>query len=354
MRAAPPQRRRKGFALLAAGACLVAMVGALGLSVDLSRMYIARSEIQGYADAAALAAALELDGTSAGITRAQDAVAASTNRWNLGTTAFGGTQTDFAVDVEGPWSGSPNPATGYRYVRVRATATVPLYFITAVTSARTATVNGTAVAGQAPKTYFPEGVLPFSPFAHNSGQPGFGFTPGQRYTLRWGSNPRVGVNVCPGDDAPPWVAQATAGGADERGYIEETSSAIIRAAIEQDYMTRPLEIGEAVFMSGGNKQTQRDSLQARVGQDTDPYAATYAEYEANNLGNGRRLVVVPINNGHPDNIVLGFALFFLLRAEEYPQGGNKPFCAEFVGPYVQGSRHKGAGGAGAYSVRLVQ
>ena len=348
------RRRRKGFALLTTGACLVAMVGALGLSVDISRLYIARSEMQGYADAAALSAALELDGTAAGITRAQGALTASTNRWNMGTTAFGGTQTDFATDLGGPWSGNPNSPTGYRFVRVRATATVPLYFITAVALARTATVNGTAIAGQVPKTYFPEGVLPFSPFAHNSGQPDFGFTPGERYTLRWGSNPMVGINVCPGDDAPPWVAQARAGGADERGYIEETSSAIIRAAIEQDYMTRPLEVGEAVFMTGGNKQTQRDSLRARVGQDTDPNSATYAEYEANDTGNGRRLVVVPVNNAHHDNIVLGFGLFFLLLAEEYPQGGNQPFCAEFVGPYVQGSRHNGAGGAGAYSVRLVQ
>lgn len=346
--------RERGFVLLMAGACLIAMVGMLGLAVDVGRLYIVRNEIQAYADAASLTAALELDGTPAGISRARNSVAGSTNRWNMGTLPFAGTQTDFSAQPTGPWDPNPSPAAGYRFVRVRATATLPLHFIPVVASANSSTVNAIAVAGQTPKVNFSEGVLPFSPFAHNNGQPDFGFTVGQRYTLRWGSNPKVGVNVCPGDDAEPWVAQAKAGGADERGYIEETSSAIIRMAIEQDYQTRVLAVGDSVTMTGGNKQTQRDSLINRINQDTDSTSATFAQYQATDTGNGRRLVAVPVNTGHPDNVVLGFAAFFLLLPSEYEQGGNKPFCAEYVGPYVQGSSHKGAGGPGAYVVRLVQ
>jgi hypothetical protein len=317
-------------------------------------MYIVKSEAQAYADAAALAAALELDGTPAGITRAQNSLAASTNRWNMGTTAFGGSQVDFAAQAGGPWQGSPNPAAGFRFARVRASTTVPLYFMPVVTSVGSTVVSASAIAAQVLKTNFREGVLPFSPFAHNSGQPDFGFTVGERYTLRWGSNPKVDVNVCPGDNAPPWVAMAKAGGAEERGYIEETSSAVIRAAIEQDAMTAEVTVGLPVEMTGGNKQTQRDSLITRINQDSDPTSATYAQYDAAGAGNGRRLVAVPINNGFPDNVVLGFGLFFLLEPSEYDHSGNRPFCAEFVGPYVQGSRHKGAGGPGAYVVRLVE
>jgi Flp pilus assembly protein TadG len=344
----------RGFTLLTAGVCLIAMVGMLGLAADVGRMYIVRNEIQAYVDAATLTATLELDGTAAGIVRASNTVATSTNRWNMGTLPFAGTQTDFATAANGPWASNPGAANGYRFVRVRATATLPLYFIPAVSSTNSSTLNATAVAGQVLKTSFPEGALPFSPFAHNHGQPDWGFAPGQRYTLRWGSNPKVGVNVCPGDDAEPWVAHAKAGGASERGYIEENSSAIIRAAIEENYQTRPITVGEAVMMTGGNKQTQRDSLITRVNQDTDPTSTTYAQYKAADAGNGRRLVLVPVNTGHPDNIVLGFNLFFLLDPSEYPHGGNKPFCAEYVGPFVQGSRHQGAGGPGAYVVRLVQ
>lgn len=346
--------RNRGFTLVTTGVCSMAMLGMLALAVDLGRIYVVKNEMQAYADAASLAAALELDGTQAGISRALSAVSNDANRWNLGTANFTGTQTDFATAASGPWVTNPIPATDYIVVRVRASGTVSLYFLPAVAGPTSANVAAKAAAAQVVKPDFREGLLPFSPFAHNHAPPDFGFAPGINYTLRWGSNPRVGVNVCPGDDAQPWVDLAKAGTSSERGYIEETSSAIIRAAIEEDYQTRPLAVGDVVNMTGGNKQTQRDSLITRVNQDTDPTSTTYAQYEAAGAGNGRRLVAVAINTGHPDNVVLGFGLFFLLAPSEYDAGGNKPFCAEYVGPYVQGSSHKGAGAPGAYVVRLVQ
>lgn len=330
------------------------MLGMLGLAVDLGRMYVVKNEMQAYADAASLAAAVELDGTTAGVSRALSAVSSSTNRWNLGTATFSGTQTEFATDPSGPWQASPSPTADYRFVRVRAGGNIPLYFLPAVASPSNTNLSALAIAGQVPKQNFLEGVFPFSPFSHSSSPPDFGFVSGQWYTVRWGSNPRVGVNVCPGDDAQQWVDLADAGASSERGYIEENSSAIIRAAIEQDYQSRPLTLGEPVTMTGGNKQTQRDSLITRINQDTDPTSLSYAQYDALGNGNGRRLVVVAINSGFPDHIVLGFHLFFLLHPTEYDSGGNRPFCAEYVGPYVQGSRHQGAGDAGAYVVRLVR
>lgn len=330
------------------------MIGVLGLAVDIGRLYIARNEMQAYVDAASLSAALELDGTAAGISRATSIVAASTNKWNLGTQSFSGTQVDFSTAAAGPWETSPISAAGGTYVRVRATGALPLHFMPVVASATSSTVNVTAVAGQVLKTDFTEGLLPFSPFPHSGTDPDFGYTVGGVYTLRWGSNPKVGPNSCPGDNEQQWVDKAEEGSASERGYIEETSSSVIRAAIEQNYQTGLLDIGDTVAMTGGNKQTQRDSLIARVSQDTDPVSRTYAEYEAAGTGNGRRLVAVPINSWYPDYRIVGFAAFFLQEPAEYPAGGIKSFCAEYVGPFVQGSRHKGGGGAGAYVVRLVQ
>ena len=354
MRADDVASPRRGFTLLATGVCLVAMIGGLGLAADLGRLYIVRNELQAYLDGAALDAALELDGSTAGITRASAVVAASTNRWNMGTLPFAGTVTDFSAAASGPWESSPSPADGYRYVRVQASATLSLYFLPVVVARRTATVNAKAIAGQVLKTNYPEGLLPFSPFPHDEADPNFGYTVGRRYTLRWGPNPNPGPNVCEGDNEQVWIDKAEDGNASERGYIEETSSAVIRAAIEQNYQTRPLAVGDTVDMTGGNKQTQRDSLIARVNQDTDNTSATFAEYEAADAGNGRRLVAVPINTWHPEYRVIGFAAFFLLLPSEYPHGGNKSFCAEFVGTFVQGSRRKGSGGTGAYVVRLVE
>jgi len=54
---------------------LLLMIAMLGMALDLSRGYNRKIELQNVADAAALAAAAALDGTSAGIDRAITAAA---------------------------------------------------------------------------------------------------------------------------------------------------------------------------------------------------------------------------------------------------------------------------------------
>lgn len=347
--------RESGFALLSTAVGIIGMIGAVGLGVDIGRMYIAKNEAQVYADAAAMAAALELDGTSAGLVRAQVAVTASLNRHNLQTMTFSGTTTEFATSEAGPFAANPMSPVGVRVVRVTSNAPVNIYFMRVTGSAERSTARATATAAQVPKNYFGEGSFPFSPLVHN-GSPDFGWTISQRYTLRWASAPRSGRNVCPGDDRSNVITQAEAGGGSERGFIEETSASNIRAAIVSTYQTRPVYVGGTVIMTGGAKQTMRDAIIERIGMDTDATSFSYSEYLSRNQGNGRRVVVVPVNDWHPNYIVKGFASMFLLTASEYPAGGNSPFCAEFIGPYVQGSKHRGGsnGTNGAFVVRLIQ
>src|ERR1700724_892666 len=84
----------KGFVLVACAICAVVLFGMVGLAIDLGRMYITKNEAQSFADSAALYAAQQLDGTSAGITAADNAVKTNPNGWNFGTTAFTGTVTE--------------------------------------------------------------------------------------------------------------------------------------------------------------------------------------------------------------------------------------------------------------------
>src|SRR5882724_7580762 len=98
--------RERGFTLLASAVCAVALFGAAGLAVDIGRMYITKNEAQTYADAAAISAAVELDGTVNGLTRADSAVAASTNTWNFATTPFTGTVTEYSATGTGGWATS--------------------------------------------------------------------------------------------------------------------------------------------------------------------------------------------------------------------------------------------------------
>src|SRR6266478_1721103 len=112
----------RGFTLLASGVCSVALIAAAGLAVDIGRMYITKNEAQSYSDAAAVSAALKLNGTAYGLTQADAAVAASPNSWNFGTTAFGGTVTEYSANGLTGWqtSATANPAT-VAYARVTAT-----------------------------------------------------------------------------------------------------------------------------------------------------------------------------------------------------------------------------------------
>ena len=59
--------RRRGFVLVTMALTTAGVFGIVGLAVDIGRMFIAKNETQVYCDAAALAGAMALDGTAAGI-----------------------------------------------------------------------------------------------------------------------------------------------------------------------------------------------------------------------------------------------------------------------------------------------
>ena len=73
------------------GLSIVILVGMLALVLDLGHLYIAKTELQNAADAAALSGAKELDGTLAGINRARTRAieAATKNKYDLNATVIG-------------------------------------------------------------------------------------------------------------------------------------------------------------------------------------------------------------------------------------------------------------------------
>jgi hypothetical protein len=260
--------------------------------------------------------------------------------------------------MAGPWVAAPNPATSYRFARVTATANVNLFFLPAVVAATSTNVKARAVGAQVPKTQFREGLFPFSPYAHNTTGPDFGLVRGNDYTLRWPSTPKLfgNSNVCPGDRDAATVAIANAAGASERGYIENTSASLIRSTIVDDYQSITRVVGDLVTMTGGAKQSQLTSLQDRINQDSDTSSMAFSDYR----GNGRRIVAVPINDGGTpvgiNNRIVAIAAFLLKPTGQYGNGGNQCWCAEYIGPWVQGSHKKGVGDGsnGAFVVRLAE
>ncbi|MGH9354228.1 MAG: pilus assembly protein TadG-related protein, partial [Terriglobia bacterium] len=199
------RRGTRGFVLITMAIAAVVVFACLGLAVDVGRAYIAKNEAQAYADAAALTAALEMDGTSAGITAAQAAAAGVKDKWDFGTKSFTGATVEVAPSSAGPWISAdspPSPASDYIYVRVTAQAPISLYFtpiFKGVTNSLT--VRAAAVAAQLPLSTLNEGAFPFSPIAFDGPTGGdnttapWGFVPGSQYTMRYASN---GKSECAG------------------------------------------------------------------------------------------------------------------------------------------------------------
>lgn len=332
--------------------CMVGLFALVGLATDVVRLYVSHDELQAFLDEAALAASFELDGTSQGLTRAQTVAltgpGSTPNRWYFDTSTVSGVTVQFAAAPGGPFNAAPASPLGQRFVRVQVTVSLNLYFLPLVPGMGTSqNITASAAAGQCRSSSMGDGLSPFSPDARNLTDPNFGFAAGQLYTIRWPS-PGVGnKDSCPGD------AGYTPPGGSDRGYIDVgqgTGGNSLDSAIVDNnfFLANPLTPGSPLTMVSGQKSTS-SSIATRFNQDTDVTAASFSAYH----GNGRRLLTVPVNNGASPASVAGFALFFL---QPNPCGtkNSEPCCAEYVGPAVVGSTHRGAGAAGVYQVQLVQ
>ncbi len=130
--------------------CMFLLLAVVGMAFDMGRVYIARNEAQIFTDAAAMAAAKQLDGTAAGLARARAAVAAMPNRWNLGTENFTGVATEFSADGQ-QWDTEPKDIAGLRFARVTAPDKhVEIMFLRAVGGPQQFTVPARAVASTKP------------------------------------------------------------------------------------------------------------------------------------------------------------------------------------------------------------
>lgn len=344
--------RRGGFVLLSFGVSLVVIIAMLGLAVDIGHLYVAKSELQGYADAASVAAAYALDGTSAGLARAtaaaQGGLGSPRNSWNFGSQDVASPQVTFASSAVGPFLNSPPTPFGVVFVQVNVTGSMRLYFLPILPAvASTSAVSATAIAGQLVRSSLGDGLSPFSPDAHNTADPNFGFNVGTQYTLKW---PPLGqATTCAGD-----AGLTAAGGSSNRGFMDvgqgTGNSALDTVIVNNNFfLPSPLTIGSPVAMFSGNGNIP-GSMQTRFNQDTDTTAPNYLAYH----GNGRRLLIVAVNDAQATPRVAGFAAFFL-DPSPCGAGNATSCCAEYVGAGVEFGNHQGGGlGGGLYQVALVQ
>jgi Flp pilus assembly protein TadG len=356
----------------------IALIGVLGLAVDLGHMFISKNETQAYCDSAALAAALALDGTTGGITNAKAAVTNSTNAWNFSTAGISNPTVTFATALGGPWQSNPNPATGFSFVRVNATVPMQLYFIPVLVAQTVANVNSISTAAQVDLTSIPVGLAPYTAVSTNTTGPNFGLVVGSSYDLHWPqfNSHRVGCGPttpdycfnrppCAGESAASKTAVVSNWGDSNSGFWGSNSNAVIAQEVLNLIQIQGVAVGDNIdpILTNGTKQIEQSILDERVSQDVDTTDNAVAGYLAA-THNGRRLLAVPVVDptSPTTTTVIGYGVF-LLQADGQPSNyykssaatGNEPYCAIYAGTYNIGSPNPGVGGtSGGSRVKLVQ
>src|SRR5579864_3468246 len=254
------RQRRSGFVLIIMTAASIAMVGALGLAVDMGRVFIIKNETQHFCDAAALAAALQLDGTDAGVTLATSTATGLGDNWNFGTTTVSSPTVEYATTSSGTWTNAPpNPPTDYLYVRVKSSVSVPMYFLPVVmtTKVYTQTVNSQAIAGQVALTTLNTGLSPYSAVAQDNTVSSLGLVKGAEYMIQQAhfsgtsngcssSNPDNcfhGNHTCAGDTKTQLWNVASDWGSSNSGYWGSTSNSVLESYILAQAQLQAVTVG---------------------------------------------------------------------------------------------------------------
>lgn len=173
---------QRGSVMIMTAILMAGIILAVGLCIDVARVYMIRTELQNAADAAALSAARELDSGAGGI---QDAVTRATTivnsyGFNDATVTVPAVNVEFAINLEGTYVSAgvaaANP-TNYRFVRVTTTAaSTPMLFSARVLGANH-TEARTAVAGMSIGINTICDFFPFAVALDDSDPNDVGFTP---------------------------------------------------------------------------------------------------------------------------------------------------------------------------------
>ena len=319
--------QKRGFVLVTMAIAAIALIGMLGLAVDVGRMFIAKNETQTYCDSAALAAALALDGTTTGITSAQNAVTNSANAWNLNTTTVKNPVVTFATSVAGPFVASPSPPAGYNVARVSATVAMQLYFIPVLVAQTTTNVASSATAAQVALTSVPRGLAPLHRGQHQHDRAEFRNDRWQflldslaAIQLQSPKLPQIpdacfNQSPCADDTAASKTAVVANWGDSNSGFWGSNSNSVITQEVLDLIQIQQLAVGTNIdpILTHGTKQSEAKILDQRVSQDVNTTGdITVADYLAG-AHNGQRLLAVPVVDPTDPSTttVIGYGVFLL-------------------------------------------
>jgi Flp pilus assembly protein TadG len=200
MRREPDRAKgERGSVLVIASAAMLGVLLAVGLAVDISHFYLAKTELQNAADAAALAAASAINSTPGGIAEGTRRAIQTMNKYefNKNNVQFTATNVVWAANFDGPYLNSAAAsAVGVvdtiRFVQVTSEDSPVSISFASIVLGNNKNMSATATAGLSiPLNNFC-GFIPLSVLIDDDLSL---LVPGQTYTIRAPS----GSGVSPGD-----------------------------------------------------------------------------------------------------------------------------------------------------------
>lgn len=334
---ADKRRRERGSVLATSAIGMLSLLLAVGLGIDISRLYLTKTELQNAADAAALAGVSGLNGGAAGITEATNRAVRAMNKYEFNHKGvdFPRANVEFAVNLNGPYMGEGAASvapTNIRFVRVNTPSSPVGISFAALVLGSSRNLSATATAGLS----VPLNVIcPWLP-AFVLDYPADPIKPGGTYTFRL----EPGGMVSPGNYQ--LLAPIQSGGSGDREGMANGVNWCISVGTE--VKTKP-GVTSGAIRQGVN--TRFDVYNAGMDPALSPPDTniaeniTYAQYRDKTVVKSpshtgvaqRRVVFIPIATTLPGDgrdviTVSRFGVFFLQTSVGGGSGGD--LRAEYI------------------------
>jgi Flp pilus assembly protein TadG len=172
----------RGSVMIMTAILMAGIILAVGLCIDIARLYMLRTELQNAADAAALSAARELSSGAGGIIDAVTRATTIVNNYGFNDAVVNvpAVNVEFAVNLNGTYVSSATAQTApanYRFVRVTTSSvTTPMLFSARILGA-SRNESRSAVAGMSVGINTICDFFPFAVALNDSNTTDVGFTP---------------------------------------------------------------------------------------------------------------------------------------------------------------------------------
>jgi Flp pilus assembly protein TadG len=325
---------------------MLSILLAVGLGVDISRFYLAKTELQNAADAAALAAVSALNTDPRGITDAVDRAVATMNNYDFNKTGitFPRGNVLFAVNLDGQYMNEGDAklqAARIRFVQVTTPDEAIGVSFAAPLLGNTKNMAATATAGLSVPLNMFCNFLPVSVIDY-----GTPISPGNTYTFRAGTNNQISAGnyqiLAVAGSGGKDVRIGLAAGVDQCAapgevYQVDTKPGLTAGAVRQGLNTR----FDDFQTSQVNPADMPPDKNIKENITYDQYKAGSPSQAPKNLGvDGRRVVVIPIvkqdqyDQGRNTVTFDRFGTFFLQTKVGSGNGGD--LVAEYIDDIVLG------------------